>query len=109
MCVYVSRCESLANDSLETIEVIIVNLGMVTASDMGMRNILIIMTLTFIQGHADLNHENNKCLIISETIQAIPIKFAGKTVRLKAYINIASPMTLLFTQGPNCASNLTFF
>ena len=26
----------------------------------------------------DLNHKNNKCLIISETVQAMPIKFAVK-------------------------------
>ena len=40
--------------------------------------VLIILTVTFIQGHTDLNHENNKWLIISETIQAMPIKFAVK-------------------------------
>ena len=33
-----------------------------------------------------LNHENNKYLIISETIQAMPIKFAVNIVRLKFYI-----------------------
>ena len=27
----------------------------------------IILALTFIQGHTDLNHENNNCLIISES------------------------------------------
>ena len=42
---------------------------------MVMHHMLIILTLTFIQGHTDLNHEKNKCLIISETIQAIPFKF----------------------------------
>ena len=32
---------------------------------------------TFIEGHTDLNHENNKCLISSETIQALSsMKFA---------------------------------
>ena len=51
---------------------------MVTASDMLMHLVLIIFTLTFIQGHTDLNHENNKCLIISETVQAIPVTFAVK-------------------------------
>ena len=69
--------------SSETIEiVVIIKLGMVTASDMRMYRVLIILTLTFIQGHADLNHENNKC---SETVQATPIKFAVKIVRLKDY------------------------
>ena len=55
LCVCV--CVSLASDSSETIEVIIIKLGMVTASDMKMHH----MILTFIQGHTDLNHENNKC------------------------------------------------
>ena len=64
VCVYVS----FANDSSETVEVIIIKLGTVTASDMRMHHVLIILALPFIQGHTDLNHENNKCLIISETI-----------------------------------------
>ena len=34
-----------------------------------MHRVLIILTLTFIQVHTDLNQEDNKCLIISETIQ----------------------------------------
>ena len=41
--------------------------------------------LACVQGHADQNHENNKCLIISETVQATPIMFAVKIVRLKVY------------------------
>ena len=58
-----------------------------------MHHMLIILTLTFIQGHTDLNHE--KCLIIqSETIQAII--FAVKLVPLKLYMTFASPMTLTF-------------
>ena len=52
-----SVCGSLASDSSETIEVIIIKLGMVPASDMVMRPLLIILTFTFIQGHTDLNHE----------------------------------------------------
>ena len=39
-----------------------------------------------IQGHIDLDHENNNCLIISETVQTIIIKFAVKIVQLKVYI-----------------------
>ena len=84
-----------------------VELGSMTASDMGMRHVLNILTLTFIQDHTDLNHENNKCLIISETIQAMPIKFAVKIVRLKVYMTIVSPITLTFKQGHKCVSNLT--
>ena len=103
MCVSVS----LASYSSETIEVIIIiRLGTVTASDMLMHHVLIILTLTFIQGHTDLNHENNTCLIMSETIQAMPIKFAVKVVRLKVDMAIASPMTWPFTQGHKCVSDL---
>ena len=72
-----------------------------------MHHVLIILALTFIPGHTDLNHENNKCLIISETIQAMPIKFAVKIVPVKAYMTIASPMTLTFIQGHECVSNMT--
>ena len=59
---------------------------MVTASDMVMRHVLIILTLTFDQGYTDLNHENDICSIISETVQAISIKFVVKIVQLKVYI-----------------------
>ena len=75
-------CLSPASDSSETIEGIIIKLGTVTASDMIMHRDLIIVTLTLIQGHTNLNLENNECLIISETIPAMPIKFAVKIVRL---------------------------
>ena len=44
------------------------------ASDIGMHQVLIILTLTFIQGHTDLNHENNICSIISGAFQARPIR-----------------------------------
>ena len=52
-----SRCVSLASDASETIHVIIVKVAMVTASDMGVHYVLIILTLNFIQGHTDLNNE----------------------------------------------------
>ena len=57
VCLSVCVWGSLASDSSETIEVIIIKLSMVAASDMKMHHILIILSLTFIQGHADLNHE----------------------------------------------------
>ena len=97
---------------LGTVEVIIVKLSTVTASDMPMHRVVIILTLTFIQGHTELNREHNKCLIISEIIQAMRITFAVKLVRLKVYnYGIASSMTLTFIQGHNykCVSNLTTF
>ena len=70
---------------------------------------VIILTLTFIQGHTDLNRENNECLIISETVQAMPNNLAVKIVRLKVYITITSLMTLTFIQGYKWISNLTTF
>ena len=80
------RAEILANDSLEIVEVIIVKLDTMTASDMRMHQVLNILTLTFTQGHKDLNHGNNKCLIISETLRAMSIKFSVKIVQLKVCI-----------------------
>ena len=73
VCACIHVCLSLASDSSEAVAVIIVKLGTVTASDMRMHHVFIILILTFIQGHADLYHEkkNPTCLIISETIQAI--------------------------------------
>ena len=44
-------CVSLASDSSETVEVVIVKLGTVTALDMRMYHVLIILTLPFIQGN----------------------------------------------------------
>ena len=55
----VCLCVFLASDSWETIRVIIVNLGTVIASDMRLYRVLIVLTLTFIQGLTDRNHENN--------------------------------------------------
>ena len=59
-------CLSLVRDSSEIIEGIIIKLGTVTASDMGMHLVLliVILTLTFIQGRTGLNNrENKKCSI----------------------------------------------
>ena len=70
---------------------------------------IILLTLTFIQGHTDLNHENKKYLIISESTQPMPIKFAGKIVRLNFDVTIASPVTLIFVPGHKCVSSVTTF
>ena len=48
MCVSVYVCVLLPSDSSETVEVTIVKLGTVTASDMRMHHVLIVLTLTFI-------------------------------------------------------------
>ena len=94
----VSVCVSLASDSSK--------LGAVTASDMRMNHVFIILTLTFIQGHTYLKRENNRGSIISETFQAMAIRFAVKIVRQKVYITFTSPMTLIFIEGHNSVSNV---
>ena len=60
-------------------------------------------------GGERVNHENNKCLIISEAVQVLSIKFVVKIGWLKVYIisYFFSPMSLLFSQGHNCVSNMT--
>ena len=80
VCQYVCLCVCVPRKRfVDTIETIIINFGTVTASDVLVLHELIVLTLTFIQGHTYLNHGNNECLIISETIRAMPIKFAVKT------------------------------
>ena len=74
---------------------------------MRMHYVLSILTTNFCQGHTDLDHENDQCLFISETIQAVPIKFDVKIVQLKVYMTIVNLMTLTFFQGHKCVSNLT--
>ena len=69
---------------------------------MRMLPVVIILTLSFIKGHTDLNHENNKCLIILQTVQAMPMKFDIKIVRLKIFIIVASSVNLTFAQGHSC-------
>ena len=75
-------CMKLEITKITCIEklVIIIKVGTVTDSGMGMHHVVTIFTLAFIQ---DLNHENNKCTMISETFQGMPNKFAVKTVRIK--------------------------
>ena len=74
MCVCVSVCLCVCSSQAipRKFEVIIINIGTVTASDMKLHHMLMILTLTFVHHHTDLNHENNKCSIVSETVQAIP-------------------------------------
>ena len=74
-----------------------------------MHHMLIILTLTVFECHTDQDLENNDCLIISETVQAMPIRRDVEIVRLYVYISIASPTTVTFIQGHKCVSNLTTF
>ena len=106
LCVCLSVCLSLASDSSETVEVIIIKLGMMASSNIVMHHVFIILTLTFIldRMHTALNHENHTCSIISEDIQAIRIRFATKIVRLKVYNIIFSQSDdLALTQYHKCA------
>ena len=65
--------------------------------------------LTSIQGHTVVLIMKIMNSIVLETNQAIPSMFAVKIVQLKVDIIFSSPMTLAFTQGQNCVSNLTMF
>ena len=89
-CVYVCVRPSVFPSPAisKTSEVIAIKFDTVTASVTRMHHVLIILTLTFIQGHTDLLHENNQYSIISETVQAMPIKVccAMSLVRRKVYI-----------------------
>ena len=51
-----------------------------------MHHMVMILTLTFIQGHTDLNHEYTKYSIISlsETVESIPIKSKHTEVKKNA-------------------------
>ena len=71
---------------------------------MVMHYVLLTLTVTAIHGHTDLNHDNNKCSIISQT-QAIPITFAVNIVRLEVYVIFSHSDDL--AQGHKCVSNLT--
>ena len=66
VCVCLCVCPSQAIPQ-KLLKLIIIKLGTVTASDMRMHHVLVVLNLTFIQGHTDLSHENNECSIISET------------------------------------------
>ena len=83
----VRACVSLASDTAETIEDTIIKFGAMIASDMGFYHVLIKLSLTFIQGYTELNAENNECLIISKTIQAMPMTSAVKIAWLTDYNN----------------------
>ena len=89
VCIHVSVCPPIASHISETSasEAIAVKFDTMTASVTRMHHMLIILNFTFIQGHTDFNHENNKCLIISETVQlqAMFIKFAVNIVRRRVY------------------------
>ena len=51
----------------------------------------LVVSSTSTQGHADLDHENNACSIISETVQVMPITFAVKIVWLKWSLTVSWP------------------
>ena len=76
VCVCMCVCLSVASYISETRKAIAITFGTVTASGTRMHDVLIIMTLTFIEGNTDFNHGNDKCSIISQTVQAMPIKLA---------------------------------
>ena len=65
---WVCVCLCLASESSETVEDSIIKLGKVTASDIRLHHVLIILTFkSFIQGRTYFNREHNNCSIVSET------------------------------------------
>ena len=107
LCVCVSVCVSSARDSSETIEVVIVKLGTVTASGMLMHQLywswpsfkvtqILIMKIINVDYFRNLWSNGHQFLCV-------------KIVRLKVYMIVASPMTLTFIQARKCVSNLTTF
>ena len=108
MCLSVCLSASVASHISETSKAIAIKFDTVTASVMRMHHVSIILTLAFAQGHTHLNHQNNKCSIISETFQTMTSKFDVKIVRAKG-LYFASPTTWTFIQGHNCVSNWTTF
>ena len=76
-------CLSVTSHISETSEAIAIKFDTVTASVMRMHQVLIILTLTTTWHQSrpmERNHENNKCSVISQILQAIPFKFAVKIV-----------------------------
>ena len=90
MCVRVCVCPSQAIHS-EIVEVIIVKLDTVTASDVRMHHVLIVLTSPSSKV-TQIEIMREKSLIISKTIQATPIKFTVKTVRVKVCVTICQPV-----------------
>ena len=108
VCVCVCVCVSLASDTSKTVEVIIIKLGAVTASD-NYENASRVTYIDLDLHSSSLNHEYNKCSVISKTVQTMPIKFAVKRVRLKRYISsFLSPMILIFTSLHNSTESQTW-
>ena len=87
MCVSVSVRPSVASHISKTSEAIAIKFDTVTASITTMYHMQTTLTLTFVESHTDLTHENNKCSTISETVQAMPNKFAVNIVRRKVNLN----------------------
>ena len=77
VCVCVCVCPSVAHNISERSEAIAIKFDPVTASVTRTHHMLIILTLTFIQGHTDVNHEmcsskllrskTSKCVINNES------------------------------------------
>ena len=61
-----------------------------------MHHLLIVLTVTFIQGQCNLNHENNGVLLFQKLLKAIPITFAVKMYsppKGRSRYSFLSPMT----------------
>ena len=89
VCLCSCVCLSVASHVSETSEAIAIKYDTVTASVM-MHHVLIILNLTFIQGHTDLIIDIQ---LFQKTVWAMSIKFSVKIVWLKVYNNLFSVFT----------------
>ena len=88
-----------------TVEITIVKLGTVTASYVRMHHVLIILTLTFIQGHTYLSHVMKMINVYFKNYSSNDHHVRCEDSPTKGLIvTTASPMTLTFIQDHKCAS-----
>ena len=116
VCVYVCvcvrarvhACLSVASHISDTSEAIAVTFDTVAASVMRLHRVLIILTLTFIQGHTDSNHENNKCDYFRKCSSSNPHQVCCEDRPTKG-LHDQCQSDDLDLQGHKCVSNWSTF
>ena len=75
---------------------------------MGYLLMVVLMTLTLMQGHSDSAEENIKLWIISTTKQAIHIKLAATVGHDNVYFSLKSSVPLILMYGHTSVSCKTY-
>ena len=84
VCVRLTVCLSVRSSHIsETSEVRCYQIEL--GDCLSFENTSIVTYIDLDKGHVYLNHESNKCSIVLETVQAMPIKFAVKIVRIRIF------------------------